>query len=135
MKRGHTHLVEGQPLFLVAKKPNQPVDATASKNLAKRANGVLRSDHPVAREAVQNSKSVSVLPQPRSSDVRPVEMTQPIAGPSKRPASPLSDREPKKMKPIPSTRPCLVCGQPPHPIKLCPVVVEGPQRWMSSLIL
>lgn len=135
MKRGHAHLVEGQPLLLVAKKSNQPVDTAAPTNLAKRAKEVLRSNHRVAREAIQNPTGASVLPQPQSSDVRRIEMTQPVAGPSKRPTSPLSDREPKKMKPIPSTRPCLVCEQGPHPIKYCPVVAEGPQKWVSSLII
>jgi hypothetical protein len=138
-RRGHISLIQGQPLSLLPKASNPPNNTVPATIQTKGANKVLDSAGPVAtdllREMAQNPTSIPDLCQPQPSLRPPSTMEQPtqaVAGPSKRPASPSLDREPKKKKSVLSC--CLVCGQSPHGFEECPVVAEGPKRSASLLL-
>lgn len=80
---------------------------------------------------MQNRTGVPDLSHPQSSVMHSTGRGQLVAGSSKRPASPLPDRERKKKKSVMSTSPCLVCGHSAHSVEDCPVVAEGPHRSAS----
>jgi chromodomain-helicase-DNA-binding protein 4 len=136
-RRGHVSLIQGQPLNLLAKASNLPNNTVPATIQTKRANEVLSSAGPVVTNLIRETQSPISIPnlhQPQPSLKHPSTTenpTQAVAGPSKRPASPLPDREPKKKKSVSS--PCLVCGQSLHRVKECPVVAEGPKRSASLL--
>ncbi|EPQ60503.1 hypothetical protein GLOTRDRAFT_68181 [Gloeophyllum trabeum ATCC 11539] len=107
-KRGKIGLIHGQPLLLV--------DPPArSENIHREKP---RTDKPSAVSA-----ELSATAGPSS-----VKAAGVVAGPSKRPSSPLQGSNLKKAKHTPGDTPCVICGRLPHHlVKDCPVVAEGPK--------
>ncbi|KAF7306761.1 SNF2 family DNA-dependent ATPase [Mycena indigotica] len=106
-KRGHVHLVHGQPLEIVGDGTTGTANNVSSSKKAK-----IRVEEPV------------VLTQPNAA-----------ASSSKRPLSPgpASDGPNKKARQSPKSDTCLICKISPHAPQDCPTIAEGPKRVSSEI--
>ncbi|KAG1757761.1 SNF2 family N-terminal domain-containing protein [Suillus lakei] len=142
VKRGHGHLLAGQPLKLVANGNGNHATVKKKKNHARDALGVQKlkavssSNPSTSSVAPLESSSIkpSVISPPRL--YRPVDevkkrksrTAEPPALPSKRRPSPVSVAESSTSKKHKSsTAQCPVCGGPYHHVEDCPVIALGPR--------
>ncbi|OBZ79352.1 Chromatin remodeling factor mit1 [Grifola frondosa] len=142
-KLGKIHLIYGQPLQLVEtppspqrKKPKMVTTSAASESSTS-----VKKDQ---TRKVDSTASKTVAPQavvapPRPAQVKPKPratngtMAGAVAGPSKRARSPLQFTDvPKKKVKESSPSSCAICGRSPHHlVKDCPIVAEGPKRYVE----
>jgi len=107
-KRNHLHLIHGQPLLLLESHSSAPNARD------------LKAKKPTMSTSTITSASVGPSNAATSSSF--------VAGPSKRPSSPLHRTSSKKAKQAGGDMPCPVCGRLPHHlVKDCPVVAKGPK--------
>ncbi|KAI0639630.1 hypothetical protein C8Q77DRAFT_1082196 [Trametes polyzona] len=151
---GKINLIYGQPLHLV-ETPPQPIAVPIQSNRRSLAQ-VPRTVAPAMSNGVHpapgSMQNGMANPQPSTSVPRPSittaqipppalpRMSRPsnaVAGPSKRPSSPMLAHDApkaKKAKDLSRLPACVVCGRVPHHlIKDCPVVAQGPAQITEAI--
>ncbi|KAG2159672.1 uncharacterized protein EDB93DRAFT_1111462 [Suillus bovinus] len=132
VKRGHGHLLAGQPLKLV---PNGNSNQVYAKQKKKRARDSLGVQNPRTVSSSKPSTSSSVAPFQTSTKPSVVSPAEPPALPPKRrpsPPVPVAESSSKKYKS--STSQCPVCGGPYHHVEDCPVVLLGPRSITAHIL-
>ncbi|KAF9020320.1 hypothetical protein BDZ89DRAFT_1072318 [Hymenopellis radicata] len=111
-RRKQTHLIAGQPLHLVEKRP---LVAPAVKKKPK----------PVVAQPPKVSAPIPATKRPAPSP--PPPSSSPVASTSKRSSSPAPMISAPLKKKIKADGPCVVCTQGYHPLENCPTITLGPR--------